>query len=70
MATATSADKMQGLVLVRTAFVWTYMKGSLFFGLKFGMYYFKFYCKGARLSLAGCFRFRSGEGGGGMTVIG
>ena len=31
MATVNSADKMQGLV-----------KGVLFFGLKFGVHYFKF----------------------------
>ena len=28
MTTVNSADKMQGLVLVRTASVWTYIKGA------------------------------------------
>ena len=45
MTTVNSADQVQGLVLVRTAFVWTYMKGGLSIGLKFGEYYFKFHCK-------------------------
>ena len=31
MTTVNSADKTQGLVLVRTAFVWTYMKGGAYF---------------------------------------
>ena len=46
MTTANSADKMQGPVLVRTAFAWIYMKVGLFFGQKLGIYYFKFDCKG------------------------
>ena len=50
MTTVNSADKMQGLVLVRTTFVWTYMKGGLFFSLKFGIYYFKFHCKSVFIS--------------------
>ena len=45
MATVNSADKILGLVLVRTGFVWTYMKGGLLFGLKFGAYSSKFHCK-------------------------
>ena len=45
MTTVNSGDKMQGLVLVRTDFVWTYMKGGLFFGLNFGVYYFKYHYK-------------------------
>ena len=31
MTTVDSADKMEGLVLARTAFVWTYMKGAYSF---------------------------------------
>ena len=45
MTTVNSADKMQGLVLVRTASVWTYIKGAYSLALKFGVYYFKFHCK-------------------------
>ena len=45
MTTVNSGDKMQGLVLVRTDFVWTYMKGGFFFGLNFGVYYFKYHYK-------------------------
>ena len=28
MTTVNSADKVQGLILVRSAFVWAYMKGA------------------------------------------
>ena len=33
MTTVNSADEMQGLVLLRAAFMWTYLKGGLFLGL-------------------------------------
>ena len=63
MTTVNSADKMQRLVSLKTTFVWTCMKGDLFFGLKFGVYYFSFHCKGVLIS-GGVLLF-SGWGGGG-----
>ena len=50
MATVNSANKMQGL-----------LKGDLFFGLKFGVCYFKFQCKDALISGKELFVFRVGE---------
>ena len=68
MTTVNSADKMQRLVSLKTTFVWTCMKGDLFFGLKFGVYYFGFHCKGVLIS--GGVLFFSGWGGGWWEVIG
>ena len=62
MTTVNSGDKMQGLVLVRTDFVWTYMKGGLFFGLNFGVYYFKYHYKD--VLIFGGVLFVIGGGGG------
>ena len=67
MTTVNSGDKMQGLVLVRTDFVWTYMKGGLFFGLNFGVYYFKYHYKD--VLIFGGVLFVIG-GGGEVGVIG
>ena len=62
MTTVNSADKVQGLVLVRTASLWAYVKGSLSIGLKFGGYYFKFPCKRCAYHWRGASLFRGGGG--------
>ena len=62
MTTVNSAVQVQCLVLVRTAFVWAYMKGGLSIGLKFGGYYFKFHCKIVHIS-GGVLFFFGGKGG-------
>ena len=63
MTTANSADKMQGLVLVRTAFVWIYMKGA--YSLARNLVYITLiFIANVCLSLAGCFSFPRGGGGG------
>ena len=67
MTTVNSGHEMHCLVLVKTDFVWTYVKGGLFFDLNFGVYYFKYHYKDVLIFGGVLFVFGGGgEGGGGL----
>ena len=69
MTTVNSGHEMHCLVLVKTDLVWTYVKGGLFFGLNFGVYYFKYHYKDVLIFGGVLFVFGGWGGGGGRLGL-